>query len=188
MAKPDFKLNIREQLLIPLLLDPKLTKKEAGIRAGYSERSANQQVHDVLKKPNVKRALDYEFEKIQEKVRNELTLNEVALLNELAYLATSDVSKLYDENGYKKSIAELDKATQRAIQSYEVEESGTAKSKKVVHKYKMYDKLTAIRLYMQYYGMLKDVVVDEREKRTKESTPAELHKQVTTTIKKLRTG
>lgn len=179
-------LSERENLLLFLLLDPKLKKWEAGVKAGYTKASAKSEVAKALRKPVFKAALDKEFKKIQDSIKEQLILNETALLNELAYLATSNIADLYDENGHLKGISEMPLSVQKTIQTYEIEETGasspksTSKSKgtQIKRKIRQYDRLTAIRLYMQYYGMLKDVNIDARVDKLRDKTPDQIMKDV----------
>lgn len=173
-------LNKNEILFIKHYISSGFKKEQSAIRAGYSKRSAASQATRLLKRDKIIQGIEQEFQKISEK----LEIKEQDVLKELGYLAFSDISALYDEFGNIKGISELDTATQKAISSYEITESSDLTINK---KYKMYDKLTAIKLYMQYFGMLKDVQIDARAERTKDKTPGEIAKDVKQLLKKLNT-
>jgi phage terminase small subunit len=63
---------------------------QAAIRAGYSPRTAGSQAHDLLKKPEIRSAIDVERQKLAEK----LEITQTEILSRLWQTATGDVNDL----------------------------------------------------------------------------------------------
>lgn len=86
----------QERFVAEYLID--LNATQAAIRAGYSEKTAGSQAHDLLKKPEIVA----EIGKRQAKVADKLELSAERVLRELEYLAfydPADVAMCTDENG-----------------------------------------------------------------------------------------
>lgn len=133
-----------------------LNATQAAIRAGYSEKTAGSQAHDLLKKPEIQTYIA----KLQEKrsLRTQITADRV--LEELAAIAFSNVSDVVqaDRNGIViTDLDELPMTVQAAIAevssfSRESAEGNVTTSTKV----KMHDKLGALRPLAQHLGITSD--------------------------------
>lgn len=132
-------------------LDP----KQAALAAGYSKTmaysKAYQWVSDGKVKPHV-------FAAVQDakKARSYRTaVSADRVLTELSRLGFSDVRRLFTETGQLRNVADLDDATAAAIASVEVvtkrSEDGEC-SVEYVHKYKLWDKNSALDKLMKHLG------------------------------------
>jgi phage terminase small subunit len=137
---------MREVFVSEYLVD--LNGTAAAIRAGYSEKTANEQAARLLADPMVKAAIQSRLRK-RKKNNEELAQ---ALIEELTAIALSNVGDVleFDDKGVTvKPSSELELET-LAILS-EVSCIADKKSTKV--SVKMHDKISAIRLLMQHLGM-----------------------------------
>lgn len=136
----------REVFISEYLVD--LNGKAAAIRAGYSEKTANEQAARLLADPTVKAIVQDRLRK--RKKNNEELAN--ALIQELTSIALSNVGDVleFNEKGVKvKPSSELELETLATIS----EVSCVADKKSTKVSVKMHDKISAIRLLMQHLGM-----------------------------------
>lgn len=127
--------------------------KQAAIRAGYSERSAEQQASALLSNPKVKA----EVEKRMTKLMNNLEITAERVLKERARLAFFDVRKLLDSTGKPKAIHELDDDTAAAIAGLDVANIGNAEvGEGEVLKIKLADKNASLTALEKHLGLYKD--------------------------------
>jgi phage terminase small subunit len=94
-----------------------LNGKQAAIRAGYAEKSAEVQASQLLRKPKVRQAVDEAL--ARRSARVEISQDDV--LRELLRLATVDIGKAFDANGDMLPLKEMPEDVRRAISSVEVE-------------------------------------------------------------------
>lgn len=132
---------------------------QAAIRAGYSKKTAGQQGEQLLKKPEIRKAVDLRLGKAAE--ASDLTVERV--LRELSRMAFFDVRKLVNADGSPKQVQELDDDTAAAIGGLEVLEEfeGSGKDRKFIgytKKYKIADKNSAIEKAMKHLKLLSDKV------------------------------
>lgn len=130
---------------------------QAAIRAGYSEKSAYSQAHDLLKKPTVQALLKSLAEKQVERV--EVRADDV--LKEMMRMGYSDVRGLYDEKGVIKPMSEWSDDLARAVASIESEElfEGSGDSKTwigYVKKVKLWSKNQAVEMLAKNQKLLTD--------------------------------
>jgi phage terminase small subunit len=134
------------------LVDLNATK--AAIRAGYSEKTAQQIGTENLLKPVISAAIKDEMAKREE--RTEITQDKV--LNELAKIGFFDIRKLLDSEGNPIPLHELDDKTSAAIAGLDILEEyiGTGKDRVFVgyvKKYKIADKRAALVDIGKHLGM-----------------------------------
>lgn len=132
---------------------------QAAIRAGYSERSAYSQAHELLKKPEVKKAI----QELEEAASERTAITKDMVLKELARVAFVDPRKLFDEEGRPKDIRFLDSDTAAALASVDIYEefdyNGDEKELSgYTKKYKWADKLRALEMLGKHLGMFTDKV------------------------------
>lgn len=132
---------------------------QAAIRAGYSERSAYSQAHELLKKPEIKEAI----KELEEAASERTAITKDMVLKELARVAFVDPRKLFDEEGRPKDIRFLDADTAAALSSVDIYEefdyNGDEKELSgYTKKYKWSDKLRALEMLGKHLGMFTDKV------------------------------
>jgi phage terminase small subunit len=91
---------------------------QAAIRAGYSAKTAAVIAIELLRKPNIREAIDEKLNKANEKCGLTHELVHQSLIRELKF----DPSKLFDDNGNAKSIHEIDQDTRMALTGVETSE------------------------------------------------------------------
>lgn len=112
----------------------------------------------MLKRPQVVRAIN---ENLNAYLESE-EINTHMVLREIKRIAHSDLRNLYHEDGTLKDIHELDESTAAAIQAAEIDNimyrakdaDGGSALIGFATKYKMYSKIEALKLLMQYLGLL----------------------------------
>ena len=132
---------------------------QAAIRAGYSERSAYSQAHELLKKPEIKEAI----KELEDAASARTSITKDMVLQELARIAFVDPRKLFDEGGRPKDIRFLDPDTAAALSSVDIYEefdyNGDEKELSgYTKKYKWSDKLRALEMLGKHLGMFTDKV------------------------------
>jgi phage terminase small subunit len=73
---------------------------------------------DLLKRPEVKDRIDELLKSRYQKLK----IDAHTVLQELLYLATSDMEKVFNDDGSLKTMKDIPKGTRRAISSVEIEE------------------------------------------------------------------
>ena len=132
---------------------------KAAIRAGYSEKSAYSQAHDLLKKPEIMAKIS----ELEAKAARRTEISKDMVLRELARVAFVDPRKLFDENGRPKDLESLDDDTAAALASVDIlEEYDFDDGNRVLightKKYKWADKLRALEMLGKHLGMFTDKV------------------------------
>jgi phage terminase small subunit len=135
---------------------------QAAIRAGYSEKTAGSQGHDLLKKPEIQWYLQNKKEKIADK----LEISQTRVMQEIARLAFSDIRKLFTIDGALKPVGELDDDAAAILSSLEIleekvsdvdaEEQITAGT---VKKVKLWDKTKALEMLAKHFKIYSDAPV-----------------------------
>lgn len=125
---------------------------QAAIRAGYSEKTANEQAARLLANVSIQEYLEGKREKLAEKVE----ITQERILQELAFMAFSDPRAYFHPDGTMKGIHELDNGSAAALASLEIEEvfsSGKDKKKSgEIKKFKRWDKRAAIETLNKMLG------------------------------------
>ena len=132
---------------------------KAAIRAGYSEKSAYSQAHDLLKKPEIMAKIS----ELEAKAARRTEISKDMVLRELARVAFVDPRKLFDENGRPKDLESIDDDTAAALASVDIlEEYDFDDGNRVLightKKYKWADKLRALEMLGKHLGMFTDKV------------------------------
>jgi phage terminase small subunit len=160
-------LNPQQRLFVhEYLLDRNAT--QAAIRAGYSERSAGSQAHDLLKKPEIAGLVEKGLRRLEEKY--ELKLERVVL--ELHRILYADPIHALRDDGTVKPLNEWPEDLRRAMSGMEIEEifeevdtgevgprGGKVKEKVLVgylKKYKFWAKPDASNQLLRVLGAYKD--------------------------------
>lgn len=139
-----------------------LNAKKAATRAGYSERTAEQQGYQLLQHPSVAAAISAKSHLIAQSTG--LTTERV--IKEAMRLAFFDMRKLVHDDGTPKQLSELDDDTAAALQGLEVATVGNADvGIGQVLKYKIADKNAAIERLFKHLGLF--------EKDNKQNNPAD---------------
>lgn len=131
-----------------------LNATQAAIRAGYSEKTAGSVGSENLQKPDIAAAIAEA--KADRSERTKITQERV--LMELAKVGFMDIRSLFDGSSLK-DIRDLDDGAAGAISSIEViakpgspDESGS-REVELVHKVRLWDKLSALEKLGKHLGM-----------------------------------
>lgn len=128
-----------------------LNATQAAIRAGYSPKTAGNQAHDLLKKPEIQAIID----ELRTERAKSLQMTREDVLRQYQRLGFSDPRKLYDAYGQIKPVHELDDDTAAAVQAIEVEQrmiDGPDAPPVTVLKIKMSDRKAALDSIMKAQG------------------------------------
>ena len=134
-----------------------LNATQAAVRAGYSERTANEQGCRLLANVSVKKLIAEAISKRSQETK--ITAERV--LQELGRVAFFDPRKLLNADGSPKPINELDDDTAAVLSGMDITEEyeGSGEDRKFIgytKKVKISDKVTALGLAMRHLGMLTD--------------------------------
>lgn len=154
MAKKEPKLTPKQEMFcLEYLKD--LNATQAAIRAGYSEKTSNEQGAQNLAKLSIQERIA-ELKKIR---AEKLEISNEMVLKELANIGFSDIRKFYDENGKLKLPHELDDKDAAALSGLEVDELwgfNVQKDCKEIQgetkKIKLHDKLKALEMIAKHIG------------------------------------
>jgi phage terminase small subunit len=117
MPKSRRKLNDRQKLFChEYLVDRNAT--QAAIRAGYSQKTAGSQAHDLLKKPEIREFIDGRLNKIAAKA--EISVERIT--EELARILLADPIEAYNDNGTLRPLSEWPEDLRRALSGLETKE------------------------------------------------------------------
>lgn len=139
-----------------------LNATQAAVRAGYSEKTANEQGSQNLVKLSIQNRIS-ELKKERSK-RTEIEADRV--LKELARVAFADPRKLYDEDGRLKDVCELDDDTAAIVSGVDMQTTtfGKDKDKEVeTKKVKMWDKMRALELAGKHLVLYTDKQIVKEE-------------------------
>jgi phage terminase small subunit len=150
----------RELFVLEYLKDLNGTK--AAERAGYSQRTANEQAARLL--ANV--SIQAEIQRLMDARAKRIEINGDRVLQAIAQQAFYDVRKFFDEKGNCKEIHELDDQTADAVAGFEYvtlyEGSGDQKHAfGQLRKFKLADKRANRELLGKHLGLFKDITVHE---------------------------
>lgn len=124
-----------------------LNAKRAAARAGYSEKTAQEQGSRLLSKVNVQQRV----QELMEKRAKRVEISSDKILAELARIAMTDISVAFNERGELKPLKDIPKSVRRAIASVEIEQlfEGFGRDRTQIgytKKVKLWDKLKALEL------------------------------------------
>lgn len=184
---------------------------KAAEAAGYSKKSAYAAASRLMKNVKVKAAIDEFYEQATEKA--EVTIDRI--VQELASIAFAQMSDYceWDENGNVKFLPCVNSQDKRTIQELinegyldprkqpaiaNIEKTVISKGDDVLQttlRFKLHDKLGAIKLLAQYKGMLDQVVkqqhsgkVDLHHKDVTQMTDAEVDQELKNLVEEHKRG
>lgn len=132
-----------------------LNATRAAIRAGYSEKTAEQIGYQLLQKTSIAEAI----QQAQKARAAKAGITADRVLEEVRRLALSDVRGLFDERGNLRPIRELSDEQAAAVASLEVviknAQAGDGHTD-TVHKIKVWDKPKALEMLMKYLGLFEE--------------------------------
>lgn len=128
----------QRRFVMKLLADPAMRGGKAARDAGYSQKNADSQAHHILKLPQVKRAIEAEMLKRQER----LGISADRVLRELMLLAFSDKDNYEILDGDVVVVDGADPALSRAIASVKVKQTLTGSEVE----YKLWPKDPALKM------------------------------------------
>lgn len=132
-----------------------LNATQAAIRAGYSPKTAGQQAFDLLKKPEIQRAI----ETARAETAQKLEITRERVLEEYAKLAFLDPRKFYNPDGTLKLVPDMDEDAAAALMGFEVDEikmGDDAPSIGITKKIKWHDKKAALDSIARMMGWNQD--------------------------------
>lgn len=126
-----------------------LNGTQAAIRAGYSEKTAQEQASQNLSKLIIQNRVSELKKEISD--RNKITVDECVSI--LADLARFDLNKIYNDDGSIKPISEIPERERKAIEAFETDETKLDGMKiGDVRKLKMTSRRAAVIELMKYLG------------------------------------
>lgn len=157
MTKPPQALTPKQKRFISeYLVD--LNGTQAAIRAGYSQRTANEQAARLLAKASVKAAVRAGTAKQIEKAE----LSAARVLEELRRLAFFDPGELYDKHGHLLPIQQMPPEVRAALTGQKVaranlDRTDGKRSKEWLHEIKYADKAKALEMLAKHYKLLTEI-------------------------------
>lgn len=127
--------------------------RQAAIRAGYSEKTANEQASRLLTKVNIKKFI----KTLQAKTDTKLDVSRERVLNELAKIAFFDIRKIYTENDALKAVKDFDDESAAVVAGIETDDilEGRGDDKRSVgttKKVKLHNKIAALERISKMMG------------------------------------
>jgi phage terminase small subunit len=163
-VEPIKKLTAKEEKFCnEYLID--LNATQAAIRAGYSKKSACSIGAENLRKPHLKKIIDYK--KLEIQVNIGVSAEMVA--KELAKIAFFDPRMLFNSDGSAKPLDDIDDINITSIAGIEIEElyEGFGRDRKRIgrtKKFKLADKIAALEKLGKHLGMFVDYHKDLTDK------------------------
>lgn len=148
--KTDRGADARRKLFVAAYLAHNKNGTQAAIDAGFSKKTAYSKASQLLKEPEVAKAiLEAENAMLQ---KYNMTAENV--LVQLGRIVNFDIRKVYNPDGTLKRIHELDDDTAAALSSFEIEEiKAEGVSIGLTRKVKGHDKNKAIDSAMRHFGL-----------------------------------
>lgn len=141
--------EIRRKIFVEAYIANGGNGKQAAIKAGFSEKTAESQASRLLRDVKVKDAIAQRAEKTAKKYELTTDLVVKSIVQELTF----DPAKLYQAGGQLKDITELDEDTRMALASVEFEQMGSQDAPVFVRKYKWAARQGAREQAMKHLGM-----------------------------------
>jgi phage terminase small subunit len=143
-------LTVQQNLFVQALLaSQNFNGTEAARAAGY--KTPSQAANKLMKQPQINAAIG---KAIHERMSNS-KITAARVLEELSYIAFSDIRQILEPDGSFRQIGSLDDATARAISEIDIkvdmDEQGNSKT---TAKVRFASKLQALELIMKHLGML----------------------------------
>ena len=136
-----------------------LNGTHAALRAGYSPASASKRGCFLLRKPEIREAIQEELDRRAQRVH----ITQDRVLREYARLAFFDPRKLSNGDGSCKDVTELDDDTAAAIAGFHIVETCDKRPQyagvtRYIRKYRFADKKGALDSIAKHLGMLSERV------------------------------
>jgi phage terminase small subunit len=137
-----------------------LNATQAAIRAGYSKKCASEQGYDLLRKPQIQKAIAEAMKKRADR----LEVSQDRIVRELARVGFLDPAELLEGDGSVKLIKNMSEDARRVIAGMEVSEifDNAAGDQKqalgLAKKIKLCDKLKALELLGRHLKMFDETV------------------------------
>ena len=136
-----------------------LNSTQAALRAGYSPTNAARAGCFLLKRPEIREAIQEGLDRRAQRVH----ITQDMVLKEYARLAFFDPRKLFNEDGSSKDITELDDDTAAAIAGFHIVETCDKRPQcagvtRYIRKYRFADKKGALDSIAKHLGMLSERV------------------------------
>lgn len=155
------KLSAKQQRFVEeYLVD--LNATQAAIRAGYSQRTANQIAAENLAKPGIAAAI----QKARDALSKKTEWTQERVISQLEPIAESDLSQLFDVDGDRfilRRPSDIPKIALKAIASIKVRRcvEGTGETAQPVEviEFKFWDKQTALDQITRHFGWYKPTKV-----------------------------
>jgi hypothetical protein len=131
-------------------------KTQAGIAAGYKERTANRTVSKVFQRPEVNAAVEEQKTLVLAKVESELDMEATAIMREMAIVGGSSVADYlsFNEDGIKiKDSDDINPHKLRAIKSVKMKKTKDGHEIDLV----LHDKMKGLEGLAKAKGMYSDV-------------------------------
>jgi phage terminase small subunit len=146
-------LNFRQQLFVDeLLTDEKLNATQAAIRAGYSKKTAGSQAFDLLKKPEIAKALN---RAIKER-RDRLKMDADETLREIDRVARSDVLNYLSFGADGVVLRDSDELIEGEARAISEVSSTFSSDGRLQIKFKLHDKLKALDLKAKHLKLYEE--------------------------------
>lgn len=151
-------LNPRQKAFVKLYSIHKNATKAAKL-AGYSKKTAGSVGEEILRKPEIQKAIDRELEKQIKKA--DLTAEDV--INGLRQIAFCNLSKAYDKDGNLLHPHDMPEDLQMSLQALETDEifrgRGVLRTKMgETRKIKLADKVRSLEALGRYFKLFTDKI------------------------------
>ncbi|WNO60436.1 terminase small subunit [Rheinheimera sp. MMS21-TC3] len=153
--KPYDKWTAKEKLFAhEYLIDSNMTA--AAIRAGYSERTAKSQGHEIYHKPYIKAWIE---QRVKQHLKK-LDISAEAILQEVALIGFQNLAGAYNKDGTLMNIHDMPEAVQRTIASIEVDELRDPDGDSIgrTSKLRVTDKLKALEMLGKHEKLWTDKI------------------------------
>jgi phage terminase small subunit len=149
-------LNAKQaQFVAEYLIDGNAT--QAAMRSGYSRETAYSQGHRLLKKAEIRQAIDDGRQAALQAAGAEA----IAVVRELVRIANADIAGAFNADGSLKPVAELPEDLRRAVSGVDVDELWEGRGEEreqvgVTKKLRLWDKTKALELLGRHLKMFSD--------------------------------
>lgn len=151
LESQETKLTYKQRIFAEKFLELNFNGFQAALIAGYSEKNAGVSASILLANPKVKAYID----KRKDELIDQIGVNQLKVLKELAHIAFADIRKLYDDQGQLRPVNTLTDDMAAALMCVDVFEVISFDGIKVgeTKKIRMNDKIKALELLGRYLGL-----------------------------------
>jgi len=151
LSKANKKVEARHNTFVQEYLTNGFNATQAAIAAGYSEKSICKTSNELINDPRVQAKLQAEFNRRREKFE----VTEERVLEELSYLAFSDLSEAFDADGSLKPIKDMPETIRRALAGLDV---CVGPNLDITKKLKIWNKEKALEMLGKHFKLFTDKV------------------------------